>query len=116
MYMDNNNALKIIKILADGIDPTTGEVFEVNSPYQHPQIIRALFAAISVMERAEDRATRAQSLPANAGKPWSAEEDSNLLASFRVGMTIKELAAKHERTRGSIQSRLQSHGVIESRS
>ena len=40
--MENSKALRIIKILADGVDPTTGEVFDQNSPYQNPDVIRAL--------------------------------------------------------------------------
>ncbi len=44
--------------------------------------------------------------PASAGKPWDRVEDDQLIASFESGMSIKELALKHQRTAGAIQSRL----------
>ncbi|MDE0373602.1 MAG: N-6 DNA methylase [Rhodospirillales bacterium] len=34
--------------------------------------------------------------PANAGQPWAAEEDAQLLKEFDRGATISELAATHE--------------------
>ena len=43
--MDISEARAIIKTLAKGVDPFTGEVFAEDSPYNHPQVIRALFAA-----------------------------------------------------------------------
>lgn len=111
--MNIHDALKIIKILADGIDPATGELFEENSPYQHPQVIRALFAAISILEREEVREKRIRLLPANAGKSWTKEEDDGLVAAFNQGVKVNDLARKHERTVGSIESRLVRHGLIE---
>ena len=111
--MEIAQALKIIRILADGIDPATGEVFENDSPYQNPTVIRALFTAISAMERQEGRDQRSRRLPANAGKPWSSDEDNELISSFKRGMKAGELSQRHERTIGSIESRLVKHGLIE---
>ncbi|WP_298768357.1 hypothetical protein [uncultured Shewanella sp.] len=45
MSMDTH--LKIIEALANGIDPLTGEVLPNESPYNHPDTIRALFAVIN---------------------------------------------------------------------
>ncbi|HMO82339.1 MAG TPA: hypothetical protein PKD24_16295 [Pyrinomonadaceae bacterium] len=111
--MENSDALKIIKILVDGIDPTTGEVFEIDSPYQHPQVIRALFSAITAMEQVEERKKRTRSLPPNAGKPWTSNEDTNLHDEFKKGASIGELAKRYGRTRGSIEARLAKLGLIE---
>ncbi len=43
-------ALPIIKALADGIDPFTGEILPNENLYQQPQIIRALCVAVRVLE------------------------------------------------------------------
>jgi hypothetical protein len=36
---DVNTALTILKALADGANPFTGQVFPHNSVYQHPQVV-----------------------------------------------------------------------------
>ena len=110
--METSEALQIIKILADGVDPTTGEVFDDNSPCQHPQVIRALFVAIGSMERVQAQELRRRELPSNAGKPWSDEEDTQLIDRFKQGLSVRDLSRKHQRTRGSIESRLVKHGLI----
>jgi LmbE family N-acetylglucosaminyl deacetylase len=110
--MEISEALKIIHALADGVNPLTGEVFSDNSPYQHPQIIRALFVAIRALEQAEKKQASKRELPGNAGKPWDAEEDVQLSEGFDAGMTISQLAHKHQRTSGAIESRLVKSGKL----
>ena len=44
--MQKAAALKILQQLADGIDPHTGQIFGADSPYQHPDTVRALFLAL----------------------------------------------------------------------
>ena len=41
--MEIREAQSIVKNLAEGVDPNTGEVFAPDSPYNEPRIIRALF-------------------------------------------------------------------------
>ncbi|WP_189000612.1 HRDC domain-containing protein [Deinococcus roseus] len=48
--MESREALRILQLLADGVDPHSGEVFEDTSPYQHPQVVRALFYAVGAIE------------------------------------------------------------------
>jgi hypothetical protein len=105
-------ALKILHALADGADPSTGEVFSSESPYQHPQTVRALMTAVRVMERQEERERRARFLPGNAGKAWDKTEQDQLCQGFDAGSSIKELASQHGRTLGAIQSRLVKLGRI----
>ena len=52
--MDKSEGIKILKQLADGIDPYTGEVFPEDSPYQHPRTARALFYAVMTLEGIKD--------------------------------------------------------------
>ena len=67
--MDAETALLIIRPLAEGIDPLTGEEFSPNSPYQNARVARALLAAVASLEHEQLRDRRQKSLPANAGLP-----------------------------------------------
>ena len=49
----------------------------------------------------------------NAGAKWSKEEDDRLDQEFSSGMSISEIAKKHERSYGAIKARLIKHGLIE---
>jgi len=81
-------------------------------PVSHPQVVRALFCAVKALERVQERERNAKPQPANAGKAWDTDEDTQLLADFDWGMSIKELAHKNQRTMGTIQSRLLRVGRI----
>src|SRR5215831_6636905 len=118
--MDEQQALTIVTALANGTNPLTGEVFSPDSPYQSPEIIRALFAAMRALEMKVQRsAAQLKSAsprnPAigNAGKPWSADEDRQLLAAFDAGRSLDELAQAHGRTLGGVRARLEKHGRLE---
>jgi hypothetical protein len=111
--MDEARALAIVAALANGVNPLTGEVFAVDSPYQSPEVIRARFCGCRALEAAGRRRTRAQGLAlSNAGKPWTEDEDRQLLSSFDDGTPLAELAQAHGRTRGGIQARLVRHGRL----
>ena len=43
--MDQAQALAIVRSLANGVDPESGEVFTPDSAYQRPQVVRALYEA-----------------------------------------------------------------------
>ena len=100
--MDIRKAKEIISALAEGIDPTTGEVLPEDSVCNKGEIVRAVYA---VLNHLDDKKPK-KNLPANAGKPWSTEEDEELKGYFEAGMSKKELSAKFERSIGSISSRL----------
>jgi len=110
--MDTAESLEIIRALANGVDPHTGEEFSADSPYQHPQTVRALFVAIQELERVKKTSGRKRELPDNAGKPWEDGEDHQLVSAFDSGKTIKQLSEEHKRTKGSIRSRLIKHGKV----
>lgn len=48
--VDVLKTVEILRALANGIDPHTGEEFPAESPYQHPQTVRALFTALRALE------------------------------------------------------------------
>ena len=105
--MTPKEAQQIIEVLAGGVDPTTGEVLPDDSPLSSPHDIRALYIAANALEVMATKPARpAVAAPGNAGKPWTEEEDQRLLATFDAGTPVAELARTHERTTGSINSRL----------
>lgn len=111
--MEEARALTIVSALASGVDPLTGELFAANSPYQSPDVIRALYSAVRALEATGRRRTRGPSAASsNAGKPWSEDEDHQLLSGFDGGQPLAELAQAHGRTRGGIQARLIRHGRL----
>jgi hypothetical protein len=110
--MEKGQAVEIIQSLADGVHPLTGEVFSNESPYQNPQIVRALFIALAALKPGSKGSGKVN-LPINAGKPWSKEEDKQLLEHFDAGKPLDELAALHGRTTGGIQARLVKYERIQ---
>jgi hypothetical protein len=131
--MDDKQALQIVAALANGVNPLTGEVFPPDSPYQTPDLIRALYVATRALEcrfpplsshpalnpvppsqnPASGNAVKPTAGKLNAGKPWSAEEDRQLLAAFDAGKSLSEIAQLHERTHGGVRARLEKHGRLE---
>jgi hypothetical protein len=110
--MDHAQALAIVRSLANGVDPESGEVFPEEGAYQRPQTVRALFAAADALERAAQFERRKQQLPAKTGEPWTEEEDRKLLAAFDGGHALGELAAAHQRTQTGIRARLVKYGRL----
>jgi hypothetical protein len=110
--MNETQAAETLKCLAAGIDPASGEALANLSALQDPVIVRALFLGADALEMRLRQGRRQASLPRNAGKPWSAEEDQRLLAGFDSGVKVDELATTHERTRAGIEARLVKHGRL----
>lgn len=110
--METERAIKIIKLLAEGVDPKTGEIFPENSPYQYSETVRALYAALKALERVDEIESRKGSLPEHAGRTWTQEEEQQLIAAFENGKSINEIANIHGRTTGGITSRLVKLGKL----
>jgi len=110
--MDAAQALTVVRSLANGVDPESGEVFPPDSAYQRPQVVRALYEAASALERIERFERRKQQMPQKTGATWTEEEDRKLLAAFDAGRALQELAAAHERTMGAVRARLLKYGRI----
>ena len=117
--------LKVIEALANGVDPTTGEVLANESPYNNPEVIRALFSVIKhlhkpIKKQSEVKTTPEQkqaeniknNLPKNAGLPWTQEQKSTLAEFFTMGESIALLAEKFGRSRGAIAFELKKQGLI----
>ena len=110
--MNATQALAVVRSLANGVDPESGEIFPPESAYQRPAVVRALYEAATAMERIERFERRKAQMPAKTGEPWSEDEDRRLLAAFDAGKALQELASAHERTMGAIRARLLKYGRI----
>ena len=104
--MDIIRAKAIVRALADGVDPTTGETFPKESVYNSPEIIRALFTVLEYV----GNDTFKDPLR-NAGKPWTEVEDDKLRDEFLSNAKISDIAKEHGRTYGAIESRLEHLGL-----
>ena len=105
--MDIQRAKELLEVLADGVDPLTGEVLPDDHVCNKGEIVRALHCAVEELSR-----RRRNPLPENNGKPWTEELDSELCRLFDEGMKKQELCAHFKRTSGSILSRLEKLGKI----
>jgi hypothetical protein len=116
--MEREQALKILNALANGVHPATGEVFAADSPYQHPDTVRALLEAVRIIESggktrpaAAERHTA--EMPSNTFVRWTSQEEERLAAGFDAGKTSAELAQLHGRSRAAIEARLLKMGKID---
>lgn len=103
--MDIIKAREIVRALADGIDPTTGEVLPKESVYNSPDVIRALFTLLDATT------PKMQPQNRNAGKPWTKIEDEKLIDEFASKLKISDIAKEHGRTYKAIESRLEHLGL-----
>ncbi|GGY55030.1 hypothetical protein GCM10011297_29870 [Bacterioplanes sanyensis] len=118
--------LKIVEALANGINPVTGELLPSESPYNHPDVIRALFTMLDLVKNPPKNAPKLKKtleqkqaeniengLPKNAGLPWTDEQRADLANQFSSGKDTKALAEIHARSTGAITSELKRQGLIE---
>ncbi|WP_201554890.1 hypothetical protein [Psychrobacter sp. 72-O-c] len=110
--MNNQEAINIIQALVDGINPLSDEPLSSSSLCLNSDIQRALQATIPALESKIRADVRKSNLPINAGKPWNSEEDQQLIDAFDNGDSIVTLVEYHQRTKGSITSRLGKLGKI----
>jgi hypothetical protein len=103
-----NESRQVLRQLALGLDPRSGELIEPNSLLQDPTVIRAFFLAIEALTDHEippPPDTREKHL-VRAGLPWSGEEDEQLRQEFAHGINIQLITEMHYRTQGAIAARL----------
>jgi hypothetical protein len=124
---EHDKALSIIGALANGADPTSGELLPAASPYNNPGVIRALFFALNNLEQQQTETWKPRSKktteerqqdnlangrPRNAGLPWDDETREYAATHFRKGAKIEDIATKLERSNIAIIAGLKQQGVI----
>ncbi|MBL7662342.1 hypothetical protein JNK13_06270 [bacterium] len=99
-------ALNIIRVLAQGLEPKTQAPLPKSNPCHDPSVVRALMHAASALEKKNQEEVRRKIFPSNLGKAWSREDDEMLLADFSAGQSIADLAVKFSRSERGIVARL----------
>lgn len=110
--MDLQRAKELLEILADGVDPLTGEVLPEESVCNKAEIVRAFHCILNTLQEKAVETKMKKTQPENAGKPWTDEDDAQLCRMFDAGSTKKELCAYFKRSRGGIAARLVRVGKI----
>lgn len=118
--MDSEHAIEVLENLANGVNPATGEVFQYDSPYNNPLIIRALFSILVLLRTPQRKRTVKQrqadnvrsGMPRNYGMPWPQEMLDELLAQYQASVSTADLASQYERSEASIIAQLIRLGAI----
>lgn len=119
--MNRPEVVDVLSALASGVNPVSGEVFEEESPYNHPKVIRSLFGALEILQnpkghrsrKSQEEINREEGRPLRFNTRWSEQEDEELIRQIEKGMLTNEIAEQLQRTRGAIHSRLQGKGLLE---
>jgi hypothetical protein len=107
--MEIQEAIKVIRALANGLDPESGEALKDDSVCRVPLTVKALNRALGVLVSQEERE---REKPEKAGAYWTRAEDQQVCEELRKGMDFKEIAKAHNRTVVSIVARLMKLGKI----
>lgn len=119
--MTTAEIVEVLSRLANGTDPVTGHSLPHDSPCNHPHVIRALYAAVNLLQKSgppqlpERHATESRPVPVNAGIAWNAAEVRQLRDEMAAGMKLMEIARAHGRSRGAILERTVRLGFFASR-
>jgi hypothetical protein len=116
--MESSEALRIVRALADGVNPATGETLAAESVFQQPQTIRALERAVTALETSADaRDGSRNSFPdtehirlVDPTQPWRAEEDERLYMEFYRSVDFESIARRLGRSKSAIIQRLMKLG------
>ena len=101
----------MISTLAEGIDPTTGELLPEANVINKVEIVQALYTVLNYLDEKETK----MNVPENAGKPWTKKDEKLLVDLYRSGAVKKGICNTLHRTETGIAARLVHLGVIESR-
>ena len=107
--MQLQEAVQVLRALAGGVDPETSQPVAPGSILLRPEVVKVLNRALGALRQQEEWA---RNKPANAGKYWSREEDAKICDEVRQGIALYQIAKSHDRTIGSIVTRLVKLGKI----
>ena len=119
------NTGTLLRALANGVNPDTGELLKPASAACAPEALRLLVAVANELEGEAEMQKKARLTPeekrqknlaegrlANAYFPWSEEEKLRLRESHAAGATLEALSDEFERSTWSIAVQLQKMGLI----
>ena len=109
--MNIDRAKEIITTLAEGVDPTTGEILAEDNVCNKGEVVRAFYTILASLDTSKPKKTQLE----NAGKRWTDEDDKKLCEMFDAGASKKDISNTFKRTSTGIASRLVRLGKISER-
>jgi hypothetical protein len=85
--MEIQETLRIMRALADGVNPGIGDALIADAVYQDAPVVRAFHRAAGALEYLQERERSRKTSHANAGKSWSRAKDQQV-ARNRAGELI----------------------------
>jgi hypothetical protein len=107
--MEIQQAIEVIRHLANSVDPETQQNLDENSICRRPLTVKALNRALAALIAEQERE---QLRPNNAWKRWSHAEDQQVCEELRKGADFHAIAKAHDRSLASILARLVKLGKI----
>lgn len=115
-----------LKLLANGINPETGEVLDEGSLTGKPEVIRMLFALadeLSAYDKPKAKKPRlspeerrqkniAEGRPPKSHFPWEEDEKASLISEFGKDRDVSRLSAVFERSVLAVAVQLQKLDLI----
>lgn len=108
--MDITRAKELVSTLAEGVDPTTGEILPAEHVCNNVEVVRAFYTLLQ-----QEVPTSKKKTPANSGKKWTDEDDKLLKELFERGVKKSQLQKTFLRSRASIEARLVKLGLMQER-
>ena len=114
--MTTDRATEILRCMANGIDPITGEILEEDHLCNSPEVVRALCTAIHSMSGANDadtsRAVRKNG-KLNAGRPWTDADLDALKRMYQDGDSMACICEKLQRRERGVLKQLERLGLTQ---
>lgn len=107
--METQQAIQVIRALAEGVNPATGEPIKNDAACRNPQAVMALNRALAALVTQQERELKK---PTGSGRYWSRTEDQQVCEELRKGMNFDEIAKLHHRSVASIIVRLVKLGQV----
>ena len=107
--MELEEAITVVRSLAEGVDPGTKELCAEDSICRNPHVVKALNRALAALVAQQDRE---RNRPSSAGKYWTRAEVEQVCEELRKGVDFQQIAKTHNRSVGSIVARLIKLGKI----
>ena len=112
--MDIQKAKEIIHTLADGVDPTTGEILSADHVCNRADVIRALHIAEQALQKDLNRPEEGP-WHKEYGKVWSQQEINLLITLFEKHHTVAQISKQLCRSESGIRAKLVRLGKIQNR-
>lgn len=109
--MDILRAKEIVEILADGVNPMTGEILSEGDSCNQAEVVRAFYTVLKYLNSSLERTSQEP----NAGKPWTLADEQILCQMFDSGCSKKAICERLQRSQGAIAARLVKLGKIRDR-